>query len=108
MTLATKVYILALFGLLQIMDWATTYIALGLPGVREGNPAAAWLIAVAGPPVLLPLKLVAIGAVLWILYRVCRAAPRWALPWRIMRVANVVYLGVVAANLATIALAVGG
>ena len=59
---------LILFMLASIADAVTTVIALRLPGLREANPLARWVMALFGKPGWVILRLAASGGASWALW----------------------------------------
>ena len=94
MTHTTRLYIAALFLVLQGLDILTTYAGLR-NGAVEVNPVAAWLMATHGEAAVYALKA---AIVLGVLGVVLLAQGRYRRVWLSLRLSNVLYVAVVAIN----------
>lgn len=99
----TRLCLVAAFLALQILDLASTLVALDL-GLGEGNPLAARAIVALGPvPALLAFKVGGVALGLALLARVQVLYPRSPAPWRILAGVVLCYIPVVWNNVAAIA-----
>jgi len=94
MSTTTRLYIVALFLVLQGLDILTTYAGLR-NGAVEANPVAAWLMREHGEPAVYALKAAIVLGVLGVVLATERRLPR---VWLSLRVGNVFGLLVVAIN----------